>query len=92
MRKSRVLVLLRIFPKDIDVNLEELVEKINKNLPKDFVILQYKEEPIAFGLKALKLLVSIPEFKEGGTYELEQSIQKIDEVSELEVLNVTRMP
>jgi len=90
MSMGRVLVLIRIFPKDIDINLESLAEKIKESLGKEYSIIQYKEEPIAFGLKALKILIAMPELKEGGTYELEQTIQNLDEVSEVEILQVTR--
>lgn len=89
---ARVLVLVRVFPKDVDVNLKTLVEKISSSLGEEYSVLQHKEEPIAFGLKALRVLISMPELKEGGTYELEQTIQNLEEVSEVEVLQVTRAP
>ena len=89
---ARVLVLLRVFPADVDVDLKKLVERIGEELGEEYSLLSCEEEPIAFGLKALKLLISMPELKEGGTYELERTIQGLNEVSEVEVLQVTRAP
>ncbi len=88
---GKVMVLIRVFPESIDINLQELVKKIGESLPKEYNLVNYEEEPIAFGLKALNILITMPELKEGGTYELEQIISKIEGVSEIEVLKVTRM-
>jgi len=87
---GRVLVLVRVFPKDVDVDLESLVKKIDTSLGEDYSVVRHEEEPIAFGLKALRILITMPELKEGGTYELERVIGSLEEVSEVEVLHVTR--
>lgn len=87
---GRVLVLVRVFPKNIDVNLESLVKKIDISLGEEYSVIRHEEEPIAFGLKALRILITMPELKEGGTYELERIIESLEEVSEVEILHVTR--
>lgn len=83
-------MLLKIFPESVDVDLNKLIKSIKDKLPEEYQLISHKEEPIAFGLKALNVLISMPEIKEGGTYELEQIISKIEGVSEVEVLRVTR--
>ncbi|RLE57377.1 MAG: elongation factor 1-beta [Thermoprotei archaeon] len=88
---GRVYVVARVFPKGIEVNLEELKKKIGEVLPKEFQLVKIEEEPIAFGLKALKVHVVIPEETTGGTEPLERAISSIDDVSQVEVIYITRM-
>ncbi len=88
---ARVAVVLKVLPNSIDVDLSALLEKIKKALPSEFEVMGSGEEPIAFGLKALKLIVAIPEETEGGTEQLEQILKSIEEVEEVEVEAVHRM-
>ena len=88
---ARVIVVLRVLPSSIDVNLDELRSAIEKQLPEGYAIKGHGVEPIAFGLKALKLLVEMPEETEGGTESLEELIKSIDLVDEVEVETVHRM-
>jgi elongation factor 1-beta len=87
---AKVLVVLKVYPSSIDVNLETLKNKISGSLPKDYTIRDYGIEPIAFGLKALKLLVEMPEETIGGTELLGSTIRGLDEVEEVEVEAVHR--
>ncbi|RLE65116.1 MAG: elongation factor 1-beta [Thermoprotei archaeon] len=87
----RVAVLLKIFPEDPDTSLEELKTRISKALPQDYEVLQYGEEPIAFGLKALLLSIAIPEETVGGTSNLEALISTVKGVSQVEVVRVSRL-
>lgn len=89
---AKVLVLLKVLPEDINLDLEELKERIRKALPEDYEIKGYDVEPIAFGLKALRLYILIPEYTEGGTDPLEQMVSKVEGVSQVEVEAVHRMP
>ena len=88
---ARVAVVLRVLPNSVEIQPSELLEKIRMNLPGDYQILGSGEEPIAFGLKALKIIISIPEETEGGTEQLEQFIKGIDGVEEVEVETVHRL-
>ena len=58
---ARVLVSLKIFPSDIDVNREVLKRQIEKSLPLYASVYQFGEEPIAFGLIAIIAHILIPE-------------------------------
>ena len=49
-----------------------------------------EEEPIAFGIKALKLTVVIPDGA-GGTEELEQKLAALPEVGDVQVVDLARL-
>ncbi len=88
---ARVLVVMRILPEDISIDLDELKEKIRKSLPEGYEIARHDIEPIAFGLKALRLYIIMPEETEGGTEPLEKLVNSVEGVSQAEVEIVHRM-
>ncbi len=88
---AKVLVLLKVLPEDINIDLEELKNKIAEALPEGYEIKGYDIEPIAFGLKALRLYVFIPEETEGGTEPLEKAVMNVEGVSQVEVEAVHRI-
>jgi elongation factor 1-beta len=73
---------LKIMPESPEVDLEKLKVEISKKIK----IQDSKIEPIAFGLKALKILVVIPD-KETG--DIETKIKEIKGVSEVEAESAT---
>jgi len=89
---AKVLVVIKILPTDIDIDLEQLVSKIKSSLPNIYDFKTYEIEPVAFGLKALRLFILMPEDIEGGTESLENIIQSVEGVSQLEVETVHRVP
>ncbi len=88
---AKVLVSIKIFPSDIDVDLEKLKEKIKKELPGYASVYGFNEEPIAFGLKALIAHIAVPEDKAGGLREVESILENIEEISQFETQAITRM-
>lgn len=60
-----VVIFYKIFPKDINVNFDDLKKKIEQCLPKFASIYGFGEEPIAFGLNALLVQIKFPEDKSG---------------------------
>jgi len=88
---ARVLVSMKIFPSDIDVNLEELKKEIVKKIPSFASIHKFEEEPIAFGLVALIAYIVLPEDRSGGIDEVESSLQKIEKISDFQTLMVSRV-
>ncbi|AFZ71152.1 translation elongation factor aEF-1 beta [Caldisphaera lagunensis DSM 15908] len=88
---ARVAVLLKVMPNSLDIKLNDLKNEIMKSLPEGYKIIDSKEEPVAFGLKALILLVSMPENTEGGTEEIESLIRNVDGVEDVEVETVSRL-
>ncbi len=88
---GKVLVIVRVYPKEANVNLNMLTQMIEKTLPKNVKIARTSEEPIAFGLKLLKMALIMPEETEGGTTIVEEAIMSVPLVSQVEVEYVTRM-
>jgi elongation factor 1-beta len=82
---GKVLVVVKVLPKDISINLEELYHKIKENLPEILALKGYKVEEIAFGLKSLKLYFSIPDNIEGGTSVIEDYLNKFESIEQIEV-------
>ena len=73
---------LKIMPESPEVDLEKLKVEISKKIK----IQDSKIEPIAFGLKSLKILVVVPD-KETG--DIEGKIKEIKGVSEVETGSAT---
>ncbi|MEB3851568.1 MAG: elongation factor 1-beta [Desulfurococcales archaeon] len=88
---AQVAVIMRVLPSSVDIDLEELKGKIAEKLPEGYEIKSSGVEPIAFGLKALKLVVAMPEETEGGTEALESLIKELPEVDEVEIEAVHRL-
>lgn len=87
---ARVVVSLKIFPADINVNLDALKEKIKNSLPSYASVYKFEEEPIAFGLVALIAHIVLPENQSGGLDEIERSIQSVGDVSDIQTIMVRR--
>lgn len=87
---ANVLVIMKVFPSSVDIDLSDLKRKISFKLPEGYSIKSSGEEPIAFGLKALRLIVEMPENVEGGTETLEKIIKSLNEVEEVEIEAVHR--
>ncbi len=88
---ARVAVILKVYPNSVDLDLGELLKRIESSLPEGYKIEGHGEVPIAFGLKALKLVITMPEETEGGTESLESLLKNVDGVEEVEVETVHRM-
>ncbi|MEM1525445.1 MAG: elongation factor 1-beta [Nitrososphaerales archaeon] len=83
-----LIVKLKVFPVDVGINLNEMAESIQKNLPKGMEIVSKYEEPIAFGLSALILNIKLEE-KEGVMEALEKAVKSSKYVSEIQVIGVS---
>ena len=86
-----VIITLKIMPENPEVNLEELEVKINEEIKSFCGETQTKTEiePVAFGLKALKIIFVMDESK-GATDELEKKISKLQSVNSVDVVDVRR--
>ena len=74
-------------PESVDVSLEEIKAELKK-MPIMGQIKDMKEEPVAFGLKALKVLTILPD--EGGlTDKIEDAVRKVKGVQSAETVGVT---
>lgn len=82
---AEVIVTLRILPKNVEVDLNKLEDKVK------FIVKPEKiqREPIAFGLVALKITKLIPDAS-GELEEIENKLKAIEEVGQIEVTELTR--
>ena len=79
---GKVAVSIRIMPETPEVDLETVKNEIAKKVQLN----DAKIEPLAFGLKALKILVVVPDSSFDG---LENEIRSVKGVSEVEVESST---
>jgi translation elongation factor aEF-1 beta len=87
---GKIVIAYKILPSESTVDLEVLKEKIQKQLADIASIQRFAEEPIAFGLSALKVNMVLPE-KDGILEETEKRITDIKEVGQIQTLGVTRL-
>jgi len=87
---GKIVIAYKIFPSESTVDLEVLKEKLKKQLADIASVQRFAEEPIAFGLSALKVNMVLAE-KEGILDETEKRITDLEEVGQIETLGVTRL-
>ncbi|MFW9808744.1 MAG: elongation factor 1-beta [Candidatus Thorarchaeota archaeon] len=87
---ARVVMTLRIMPDDVEIDLDDLLERIKTAIPEGTDLGATETQPVAFGLKALRMNLSRDESM-GGTDDIEAAISAIEGVSQVEVERVSRM-
>ncbi|MEM4282429.1 MAG: elongation factor 1-beta [Candidatus Woesearchaeota archaeon] len=87
---GRVIITLKIMPSDLSVNLDEVSAQAERMISEFGGAVGKREiEPVAFGLKAIKIIFILDE-KVGGTDVLEQKISSIPGVESVNVVDVRR--
>jgi elongation factor 1-beta len=89
---AKVIVTFKIMPENPDQDLDRITKEAEKKIISFAGDTEHKveQEPIAFGLIAIKILFVLDEAK-GGTEQLEEEITKIDGVQSVEVIDVRRI-
>ncbi len=82
---SNVLSIIKVIPTSPEANLEEILTKIKTDLTKgiELEVLKSEEEPLFFGLVALKLFVKTVDSDEGNEV-LEKFQQRLVDLEELD--------
>ena len=81
---------IRVMPSGMDVDLNKLKETLTKVVPQGARIHGFSEEPVAFGLKALMVVVKVGDI-EGGTEKVEEEFSKVKGVESVSVEELGRM-
>jgi len=81
---------IRLMPSSPDVDLEKIKQGIKEIIKKtkNSALHSMNEEPVAFGLKSLNLIVLWPDEK--SPEDLEEDLKKIKDVSSVEIVDVRR--
>ena len=79
-----------IMPTGMDVDLNELKNALTKAVPKGARLHGFSEEPVAFGLKALMVVIKVGDL-EGGTELVEEAFGKVKGVENVSVEELGRM-
>ena len=80
---GKVAVTVKIMPEGVDVDLEKIKEEVRKRIE----VKDLKEVPIAFGLKAVEILVLTDDEK--GSEWIVERLSNIEGVSRVEIEKVT---
>jgi len=87
---GEVLATIKVMPESPDVDLEKMKEEIQMSIPEGTEFHKIDEEPIAFGLVALNVMVIVDD-GEGGTEKVEENLANIEGVSNIEVSDIRRL-
>ena len=91
IKMASVVVTIKIMPESVETDLQAIEQLAHALIKQHGVQSETKTEiePIAFGLKALKLIFLMDEAK-GSTEELEKKIAQVEGVMSVETIDVRR--
>ena len=77
----------RILPDGLEVDLDALLDGVTKALPEGARMKASEKKPVAFGLKALHVLVVL-EDREGGAEQVESAMAGVPGVQSVEIVEM----
>ncbi len=77
----------RVLPEDVEIDLDKLEADIRAALPEGAIFRASEKKPVAFGLKALHVLVVLDD-KKGGAEQVESAISGVPGVQSVEIVQM----
>ncbi len=87
---ARVVMTLKIMPDGVEIDLDDLLERIKSVIPEGTDVGAIERQPVAFGLIAIRMNL-VRDESLGGTDDLEKAISAVEGVAQVEVEMVSRM-
>jgi elongation factor 1-beta len=84
---GEVMMIFKVMPTGVEVNLDEMKETIRSSLPAEVKLNNIEEKPIAFGLVALEVSVILDD-RSGGGDEVEQLLNNIKDVNSVDLVDM----
>ncbi|WP_135609384.1 elongation factor 1-beta [Methanococcoides sp. AM1] len=86
---GEVAATMKIMPEGVDTDLDDLKNKLEAVLPEGSSMFGSEVEPVAFGLKALKVVILVGDL-EGGTESVEEAFAAVPGVESVQVTELGR--
>ena len=77
----------RILPEGLEIDLDVLLASIKKALPAGASLRASEQKPVAYGLKALHVLIVMDD-KKGGSEVVEEALAKVPGVQSAEMIEI----
>lgn len=87
---GEVVATIKLMPESPDVDIDKIKADVKNSIPEEVELHKIEEEPIAFGLTAINVMVVVGD-AEGGTEKVEEKLSKIKNISSVEVADVRRL-
>jgi elongation factor 1-beta len=87
---GEVVATIKLMPESPEMDVEKVKTEIKSSIPENTELHSIEEEPIAFGLVAINVMVVVDD-AEGGTEQIEENLSKIEDVASIEVVDVRRL-
>ena len=87
---ARVVMTMKIMPDGVEIDLDNLLEQIKSVVPEGTDVGAVETQPVAFGLKAIRMNL-VRDESLGGTDDIEEAISAVEGVAQVEVEMVSRM-
>ena len=87
---ARVVMTMKIMPDGVEIDIDDLLEKIKSVVPEGTDVGAVEKQPVAFGLVAIRMNL-VRDESLGGTDDIEAAISAVEGVAQVEVEMVSRM-